>query len=303
KETPRLRWLARALRDSVAERVWAPPPPPPAAVVGAVDGGDSSGGGRGSGGVEAMKLLLEDLAHSYQGRRESARRALQSVLASSPPAAAAAARRGRAGEAAGAAAAGGNGRVAWTPARGRRGGEGEGGEERVVVLQEEADREQCGWLFCCQSLPAWTHVAPLVVHAVRESIFYETSADPIRFSLLGLDLITRQQAPPPPRAPAPALDEEGVGNGDEEDGAGGGGGVGGSRRGVAGQDRWFFTFLLCKLLSGRKMVASNTLQRYPETFDLAASAVNEALRGATVEGLDLFAEGSVWPDKPRTRFP
>ncbi|CAN0368028.1 unnamed protein product, partial [Hapterophycus canaliculatus] len=54
------------------------------------------------------------------------------------------------------------------------------------------------------------------------------------------------------------------------------------------------------------MVASNTLQRYPETFDLAASAVNGALRGATVEGLDLFAEarrGSVWPDKPRTRFP
>ncbi|CAM9911043.1 unnamed protein product, partial [Ectocarpus sp. 4 AP-2014] len=285
KETPRLRWLARALRDSVAERVWAPPPPP-AAVVEAVDGGDSSGGGRGSGGVEAMKLLLEDLAHSYQGRRESARRALQSVLASSPPAAA---------------AAGGSGRVAWTPVRGSRGGEGEGGEERVVVLQEEADREQCGWLFCCQSLPAWTQVAPLVVHAVRDSVFYETSADPIRFSLLGLDLISRQQAPPPPRAP-PALDEEGVGNGGEEDGAGGSGG-GVSRRGVAGQDRWFFTFLLCKLLSGRKMVASNTLQRYPETFDLAARAVNGALRGATVEGLDLFAEGSVWPDKPRTRFP
>ncbi|CAN0499043.1 unnamed protein product, partial [Ectocarpus sp. 12 AP-2014] len=86
------------------------------------------------------------------------------------------------------------------------------------------------------------------------------------------------------------------------DGAGGSGG-GVSRRGVGGQDRWFFTFLLCKLLSGRKMVASNTLQRYPETFDLAASAVNGALRGATVEGLDLFAEGSVWPDKPRTRFP
>lgn len=40
----------------------------------------------------------------------------------------------------------------------------------------------------------------------------------------------------------------------------------------------------------RKMVASNTLQRYPETFDLAASAVNGALRGATVEGVDLFAK-------------
>lgn len=38
------------------------------------------------------------------------------------------------------------------------------------------------------------------------------------------------------------------------------------------------------------MVASNTLQRYPETFDLAASAVNGALRGATVEGVDMFAE-------------
>ena len=38
------------------------------------------------------------------------------------------------------------------------------------------------------------------------------------------------------------------------------------------------------------MVASNTLQRYPETFDLAASAVNAALRGATVDGVDLFAE-------------
>lgn len=40
------------------------------------------------------------------------------------------------------------------------------------------------------------------------------------------------------------------------------------------------------------MVASNTLQRYPETFDLAASAVNGALRGATVEGVDLFAKAS-----------
>lgn len=46
-------------------------------------------------------------------------------------------------------------------------------------------------------------------------------------------------------------------------------------------------------LSGRprrKMVASSTLQRYPETFDLAASAVNGAVRGATVENVDLFAE-------------
>lgn len=38
------------------------------------------------------------------------------------------------------------------------------------------------------------------------------------------------------------------------------------------------------------MVASNTLQRYPETFDLAANAVNAALRGATKEGVDLFAK-------------
>lgn len=139
RETPRLRWLARALRDSVAERVWAAP----------CDGG--SGGG--SGAVEAMKLLLEDLAHAYQGRRASARRALQSVLVSSP-----AGRRT-------AAAAGGRGRVAWTPtgqerAGAGRGGEGdEGGEERVVVSQREADEEQCGWLFWCRELPAWADVS------------------------------------------------------------------------------------------------------------------------------------------------
>ncbi|CAN0386207.1 unnamed protein product, partial [Hapterophycus canaliculatus] len=148
-------------------------------------------------------------------------------------------------------------RVAWTPAKGRRGRED---GERVVVLQEEADSEQCGWLFCCHTLPAWMDVAPLVVHAVRESVFYETSADPIRFSLLGLDLITRQEAPPPPpssrsspdAAGTPAEAAEGVhadGGGGDGDGANGGGG-GAARRGVAGQDRWFFTFLLCKLLSG-----------------------------------------------------
>lgn len=45
------------------------------------------------------------------------------------------------------------------------------------------------------------------------------------------------------------------------------------------------------------MVASNTLQRYPETFDLAASAVNGALRGATVEGVDLFAQASFALDR------
>ncbi|CAM9939189.1 unnamed protein product, partial [Hapterophycus canaliculatus] len=98
KETPRLRWLARALRDSVAERVWAPPAATPATGEGGGAGGaggsgagDPAAGGAagGSGAKEAMRLLLEDLAHSYQGRRESARRALQSVLASSPPAAAA----------------------------------------------------------------------------------------------------------------------------------------------------------------------------------------------------------------------
>lgn len=156
RETPRLRWLARALRDSVAERVWAPA---------AAAGGGGEGGGGGGGAVEAMKLLLEDLAHSYQGRRASARRALQSVLASSP-----AGKRGsvRAGASAAAGAAGiavGAGRVAWTPAKGRkRGGgaeeeEGEGDEERVVVLQKEADEEQCGWLFWCHALPSWTDVS------------------------------------------------------------------------------------------------------------------------------------------------
>lgn len=58
----------------------------------------------------------------------------------------------------------------------------------------------------------------------------------------------------------------------------------------------FFAILPCVFVAAcdgrprRKMVASSTLQRYPETFDLAASAVNAALRGATVEGVDLFAE-------------
>lgn len=101
--------------------------------------------------------------------------------------------------------------------------------------------------------PSVPQVAPLVVRAVRESVFYETSADPIRFSLLGLDLITRQQAPPPPPtsdAPAGApQDGAGDGEGDGEGDIDGDGG-GSARWGVSGQDRWFFTFLLCKLLSG-----------------------------------------------------
>lgn len=201
RETPRLRWLARALRDSVAERVWAPA----VATAGGSDGsggggssggaGSSGGGGSGggiggssgsSGAVEAMKLLLEDLAHSYQGRRVSARRALQSVLACSP-----AGRRGGSsvrspssvGGGTATAAMKGERRVAWTPAAkegrrpGRDGGnaergggegrveggsaeeEGKKGEDRVVVLQEEADEEQCGWLFWCRDLPAWVDVS------------------------------------------------------------------------------------------------------------------------------------------------
>lgn len=44
------------------------------------------------------------------------------------------------------------------------------------------------------------------------------------------------------------------------------------------------------------MVASNTLQRYPETFDLAASAVNNAIKAATMGGVDLFAEVSQLSD-------
>lgn len=78
-----------------------------------------------------------------------------------------------------------------------------------------------------------------MVRAVRESVFYETSADPIRFSLLGLDLITRQQEPSVTPSVPVAAGEAGVDEGGTE-----------WRGGVAGQDRWFFTFLLCKLLSG-----------------------------------------------------
>lgn len=169
RETPRLRWLARALRDSVAERVWASPAAAGANAGSAASGdGNATGGGGGgsslsSGAVEAMKLLLQDLAHSYQGRRASARRALQSVLASSP-----AARRGsaKAGMVVGGPGSGA-GRTAWTPASkgprdgvGQSGGEGDKPEgERVVVTLEEADAEQCGWLFCCRNLPAWTDVS------------------------------------------------------------------------------------------------------------------------------------------------
>lgn len=81
-------------------------------------------------------------------------------------------------------------------------------------------------------------MAPLVIRAVRESIFYETSADPIRFSLLGLDLITRQPAaltPASSSSPSPLEEKEDKASENER---------------MAGQDRWFFTFLLCKLLSG-----------------------------------------------------
>lgn len=82
--------------------------------------------------------------------------------------------------------------------------------------------------------PFCKKVAPLVVRAVRESIFYETSADPIRFSLLGLDLITRQPAALGP-SPSPLEEKDDKASENER---------------MAGQDRWFFTFLLCKLLSG-----------------------------------------------------
>lgn len=81
-----------------------------------------------------------------------------------------------------------------------------------------------------------------MVRAVRASVFYETSSDPIRYSLLALDLITRGT----PNA-SDAKDEGPAG--DDRDGEGVGG-AGGGGQGVAGQDRWFFTFLLCRLLSG-----------------------------------------------------
>ena len=63
-----------------------------------------------------------------------------------------------------------------------------------------------------------------------------------------------------------------------------------SRNNLHGWDPRICSVLLLRVR--RKMVASNTLQRYPETFDLAANAVNAALRGATVEGIDLFAKAS-----------
>lgn len=84
------------------------------------------------------------------------------------------------------------------------------------------------------------------MRAVRESVFYETSADPLRFSLLGLDLITRQQAPSPSSDAPAAVPQEDAGGEEGESNDGGGG----SGWGVSGQDRWSFTFLLCKLLSG-----------------------------------------------------
>lgn len=89
-----------------------------------------------------------------------------------------------------------------------------------------------------------------MVHAVRESVFYETSADPIRFSLLGLDLITRRQSDTPlVSAETAGKDKEEAE--EREEGTGEEGGKGrGNMGAVAGLDRWFFTFLLCKLLSG-----------------------------------------------------
>lgn len=176
RETPCLRWLARALRDSVAERVWAPPVRPPSfGGDGGSQGGASAGGGNGGGvAAEAMSLLLQDLAHAYKGRRAAARRALQSVL-SSPPSG----RRGRAIP--GAEVISRAVRViAWTPSAAVAGG-GEGsdsaesgtgpaGEGKVVVMQTDADEEQCGWLFLCQDLPAWADVSSLCVR-VRIYIF------------------------------------------------------------------------------------------------------------------------------------
>ncbi|CAN0342195.1 unnamed protein product [Pylaiella littoralis] len=96
--------------------------------------------------------------------------------------------------------------------------------------------------------------------------------------------MTHQPQPPPPpphSSPAPsALPEAGGGGSSSSSGGGGGGGGGGTRWDrwdVAVQDRWLFTFLLCKLLNG---LPSKT---HGGRFEHAA-------------------EGSIWPDKPRTRF-
>lgn len=93
-----------------------------------------------------MSLLLQDLSHSYKGRRDAARRALQNVLVSPP-----AGRRRRTPDI-----------IAWTPAAaaGSGGGAGEArGASSVVVTQAEADEEQCGWIFLCRDLPAWADVS------------------------------------------------------------------------------------------------------------------------------------------------
>lgn len=153
RETPRLRWLALALRDSVAERVWS-------SSSRSSPSGDRSNhaGGAAS---EAMSLLLQDLAHAYKGRRAAARRALQSVLSSPPPS--------RRRSNAGAETSNRPSRVvAWRPTNledDLGGGQEEesektgAGEGSLVVTQTEADEEQCGWLFLCRDLPAWSDVS------------------------------------------------------------------------------------------------------------------------------------------------
>ncbi|CAM9843279.1 unnamed protein product, partial [Choristocarpus tenellus] len=129
----RLRWLAGPLRDSVAERVWAMP-----AVALDRKGGERGGSVAG----EAMALLLRDLSHTSMGRRVSARRALQSVLLSPP------------------ARVGGQGGGSGEGLGGRGGAQGLDLGDSVVIL-EEADKEQCGWLFRCRLLPSWKEVRRL----------------------------------------------------------------------------------------------------------------------------------------------
>ena len=74
-----------------------------------------------------------------------------------------------------------------------------------------------------------------MVRAVRESVFYETSADPIRFSLLGLDLITRPQQSPPLLLSAIAAGEDG---GDGQRGGDEGEKGGGEEEGGGGSWGW-----------------------------------------------------------------
>ncbi|CAN0224794.1 unnamed protein product, partial [Discosporangium mesarthrocarpum] len=281
----RLRWLAGSLRDSVSARVWAGPGVTPGSPgMGTPCGG--GGGGRVSEACEAMSLLLQDLPHRSMGRRVSARRALQAVLETPPT---------RLGD-------------------GGQGGAGDGDEDGggqgtwgglVAVNLEEADQEQCGWLFRCCRLPAWEEVAPLLVQAVRQALDFETSTMPVRYFLLALHWITGRGA-----GKGGSVGHW-LGPGRVEGGAEGGG------RGEVGEKEvkeegkeegkemcrsWFFTHTLCRLLCRRKMVSSATLQRYPETFGLATDAVNAALRAVINEGVDMFEEERGWPPEARARL-